>query len=126
VPRRARRTGNVFWGCSNYPRCDYTSNGEPLGGLHDADEGPIARKGEVALCLKCGSAIDSTPDAIVPGERYPGGPANPEAIARPSRGKRPATKGGGGRSTGRARTGGRSPARGSSRRGKPVEPTPDA
>ena len=44
VPRRARRTGNVFWGCSNYPRCDFTTNHEPLGGLHDADDGPLARK----------------------------------------------------------------------------------
>ena len=86
VPRRARRTGNVFWGCSNYPKCDYTTNDEPLGGLHDTDEGPIARKGEAAICLVCGSTIEAAPDAIVPGERYPGGPANPEAIARPARG----------------------------------------
>ena len=51
VPRRARRTGNVFWGCSNYPRCDFTTNHEPLGGLHDTDDGPLARKGDDALCL---------------------------------------------------------------------------
>ena len=93
VPRRARRTGNVFWGCSNYPRCDYTTNDEPLGGLHDADDGALARKGEVALCLTCGSTSDATPDSIVPGQRYPGGPANAEAIARPARGKRGAAKG---------------------------------
>ena len=48
VPRRARRTGNVFWGCSNYPRCDFTTNHEPLGGLHDVDDGPLARKDEAA------------------------------------------------------------------------------
>ncbi len=89
VPRRARRTGNVFWGCSNYPRCDYTSNDEPLGGIHDTDDGPIARKGEAAICLLCGSTIEAAPEAIVPGQRYPGGPANPEAIARPARGRRP-------------------------------------
>ena len=51
VPRRARRTGNVFWGCSKYPKCDYTTNNEPLGGLHDADDGPLARKGDAAICL---------------------------------------------------------------------------
>jgi len=126
VPRRVRRTGNVFWGCSNYPKCDYTVNDEPLGGLHDTDDGPIARKGEVALCLKCGSAMDVGPDAIVAGERYAGGPANPEAITRPSRGKRPPARGSGGRSTGRARTGGRTAPRGAARRTKPAEPTPDA
>jgi DNA topoisomerase-1 len=126
VPRRARRTGNVFWGCSNYPRCDYTTNDEPLGGLHDTDDGALARKGEVALCLTCGSTSDAAPDTIVAGQRYPGGPANAEAIARPARGKRGAAKGAAGRSTGRARTGGRSAARGSTRRTKPVEPAPDA
>ena len=126
VPRRARRTGNVFWGCSNYPKCDYTSNDEPLGGLHDADDGPLARKGELAICLKCGSTSETAPETIAAGERYPGGPPNPEAIARPTRGKRPAAKGSAGRSTGRARTGGRSAARGATRRTKPAEPTPDA
>ena len=48
------------------------------------------------------------------------------AIARPTRGKRPAAKGGGGRSSGRARTGGRAAPRGGTRRAKPVEPAPDA
>src|SRR3954467_5131199 len=55
VPRRARRTGNIFWGCSNYPRCDFTTNHEPLGGVYDADDGPLARKDDAALCLVCGS-----------------------------------------------------------------------
>jgi DNA topoisomerase-1 len=27
--RRARR-GNVFWGCTNYPKCDFTSNLKPV------------------------------------------------------------------------------------------------
>ena len=78
VPRRARRTGNVFWGCSRYPKCDFTTSREPLGALHDADDGPVARKGEAALCLKCG-APSETPRrrTIVPGERYAGWPAEP-------------------------------------------------
>ncbi len=125
VPRRARRTGNVFWGCSNYPKCDYTCNDEPLGGLHDADDGPIARKGEGALCLKCGSAIETAPGAIVAGTRYAGGPANPEAIARPTR-KGPPARGSGSRAGGKTRTGGRSAARGGTPSPKPAEPTPDA
>ena len=40
VARRARRTGNVFWGCSRYPECDFTTNDEPVGAVHDADDGP--------------------------------------------------------------------------------------
>ena len=126
VPRRARRTGNVFWGCSNYPRCDYTSNDEPLGGLHDTDDGPIARKGDAALCLKCGSAIEATPDSIVPGVRYAGGPANPEAIARQARGRRPASGGGSGKSAGRGRGPARSGTRSTARRTRPAEPAADA
>ena len=91
VPRRARRTGNVFWGCSKYPKCDYTTNNEPLGGLHDADGGPLGRKGDAAICLVCGSTSDVPADDIAPGETYPGGPPDPEALQRPSR------QGGGGR-----------------------------
>jgi DNA topoisomerase I len=126
VPRRARRTGNVFWGCSNYPRCDYTSNHEPLGGRHDTDDGPIARHGEAAMCLLCGSAIEASPDSIVPGEAYAGGPPNPEAIARPARGRRPAGGGGSSKGVSRGRGAARSGARTSTQRSRPAEPAADA
>ncbi|MEO8208205.1 MAG: type I DNA topoisomerase [Chloroflexota bacterium] len=82
TPRRARRTGNVFWGCSAYPKCDYTSNHEPLGALHDVDEGPVARRDDGALCLKCGAAIELPPgDSPVLGLRLAGGPPDPAAVA---------------------------------------------
>jgi DNA topoisomerase-1 len=87
VARRARRTGNVFWGCSNYPKCDFTTNYQPLGGCHDADDGPLARKGDEAICLVCGSTSEAAPDDVVPGQQYPGGPPNPDALARPARGR---------------------------------------
>jgi DNA topoisomerase I len=125
VPRRARRTGNVFWGCSKYPKCDFTTNHEPLGGVHDTDDGPLARKGEAAICLRCGSTSDTAPDDIAPGERYPGGPADPEALARPARGgargggARGGARGGGARSSGRG-------GRGSTRGSRPAEPAPGA
>jgi DNA topoisomerase-1 len=125
VPRRARRTGNVFWGCSKYPRCDYTTNREPLGGLHDTDDGPLARHDDGAICLTCGSTSDVVAAEIVPGQRYPGGPPNPEALARPARARRGGGTGGaktGGRGRGGARGGGR----GSTRRASAVEPAPDA
>jgi hypothetical protein len=128
VPRRARRTGNVFWGCSNYPRCDYTTNDEPLGGLHDTDAGPLARKGDAAICLACGSKSDAAPDAIVPGEHYAGGPADPAALARPARGaRRGGGASGGGRSGGRGRGGStRGAGRSTTRRTRPAEPAADA
>jgi DNA topoisomerase-1 len=37
--RKARR-GNIFWGCTNYPKCDFTSNLKP-----------VAKK-----CPECGSS----------------------------------------------------------------------
>jgi len=127
VPRRARRTGNVFWGCSAYPRCDFTTNQEPLGGQHDVDAGPLARKDETAICLACGSTSDTAPADIVPGATYPGGPANPDALARPARARTAA------RSAGTAKTGARSRASGprsvgrtTTKRPRPVEPAADA
>ena len=126
VPRRARRTGNVFWGCSNYPRCDFTTNHEPLGGLHDTDDGPLARKGDDALCLACGSTSDTPADGIVPGERYAGGPANPEALARPARARGGPRAGGASKPGGRPRGGARSGGRATTRRTRPVEPAADA
>jgi DNA topoisomerase-1 len=85
VARRARRTGNVFWGCSNYPKCDYTTNFEPVGAVHDADEGPVARKGDEGICLKCGAAVPLPAGELI-GLRLEGGPPNPEALAKPARG----------------------------------------
>jgi topoisomerase-like DNA binding C4 zinc finger protein len=126
VPRRARRTGNVFWGCSNYPRCDFTTNNEPLGAVHDADDGPLARRGDDAICLVCGSTSNTPADDIAPGERYPGGPPNPEALARPARqragGRGGNTKSGGRGVRGTARGNGRT----TTRRTRRVEPAADA
>jgi ssDNA-binding Zn-finger/Zn-ribbon topoisomerase 1 len=87
VARRARRTGSVFWGCSNYPRCDYTTNFEPVGATHDVDAGPVGRKAEAGICLKCGASIE-LPDGDLVGRVLPGGPPDPAALARPYRGGR--------------------------------------
>ena len=92
VARRARRTGNVFWGCSAYPKCDFTTNHEPLGAVHDADDGPVARREAGALCLRCGATIDlPVTDGPLVGLRLTGGPPDPSALAS----KRPARAGGG-------------------------------
>ncbi|HJW23036.1 MAG TPA: type I DNA topoisomerase [Candidatus Limnocylindrales bacterium] len=103
VARRARRTGNVFWGCSNYPTCDYTTNFEPLGALHDADGGPVASGPQGPLCLRCGASIH-VPEGESPavGQSYPGGPPNPAAIA-----PRAGAAGRGGRGGSRSGTGAR-------------------
>ena len=30
VAERKARRGNTFWGCTNYPKCDFTSNYKPV------------------------------------------------------------------------------------------------
>jgi DNA topoisomerase-1 len=82
--RRARRTGSLFWGCSRYPSCRFTTSHEPTGALHDADDGPIGRNGQDALCLVCGAAIDVTGMDDPVGARLAGGEPNPLALARPA------------------------------------------
>ncbi|HTC85321.1 MAG TPA: type I DNA topoisomerase [Candidatus Acidoferrum sp.] len=124
--RRARRTGSVFWGCSRYPKCDFTSSREPLGPIHDVDGGPVARDGETgAICLACGASIEIPTDGAAPGTKLPGGPPNPAALARPSRGGR---TGGARASAGRARSGGTAGgrARTTRRTVRRTEPTPGA
>jgi DNA topoisomerase-1 len=105
VTRRARRTGSLFWGCSTYPVCRYTTSHEPLGALHDVDDGPVGRAGEAGLCLVCGAPIElpglvagaqagganeaggADLAAALVGTRLPGGEPNPQALVRPNRGR---------------------------------------
>ncbi|HXI45852.1 MAG TPA: DNA topoisomerase, partial [Candidatus Acidoferrales bacterium] len=103
VARRARRTGNVFWGCSNYPKCDYTTNFEPLGAFHDTDDGPVAKGPKGPLCLRCGAAIELPEGASVVGLRLPGGPPDPAAIASRGGGRGRASRGGAAGATGATR-----------------------
>ena len=102
-PRRARRTGQRLLGLLATTRsCDFTTNHEPLGGAPRRGRRPGRAQGRGgASASKCGATSDAPPDAIVPGERYAGGPPNPEALARPARAR------GGARAGGAARTGGR-------------------
>jgi DNA topoisomerase-1 len=126
LARRARRTGNVFYGCSNYPKCDFTTNFEPVGAVHDADDGPVARKPDGAgLCLICGADVPLADGLDLVGARLEGGPPNPEALAKPARGggRRPASRASGAKGrAGGARTGGRT----STRRPRRTESAPDA
>ena len=130
VSRRARRTGNVFYGCSNYPKCDFTTNFEPVGAVHDADEGPVARKGDSGICLRCGADVPLPEGVELVGARLAGGPPNPEALAKPARGggARRGGRAGGSAGGGRARPGGRgaAPRTASAGRSRRTESAPDA
>ncbi len=90
VARRARRTGNVFYGCSSYPRCDFTTNLVPTGATHDAHDdgkGAVARRTDDGVCLTCGAPV-ALPEGDLVGQRLPGGPPDPAALERPARGGR--------------------------------------
>ncbi len=87
VTRRARRTGSLFWGCSRYPTCRFTTSHEPVGAIHDADDGPIARSGEAGMCLLCGAPVELAGIDDLVGKRLAGGDPNPEALAKPSAGR---------------------------------------
>ena len=122
VARRARRTGNVFWGCSAYPKCDFTTNDEPTGAFHDVSDaahadgrGGVARKGEAGICMTCGASVDLPAGSLV-GLRLEGGPANPAALERPARGGRRGGAPASGRRT--TRTGGGSTRTGTGSRRK--------
>ncbi len=84
VGRRARRTGKVFYGCSTYPSCDFTTDFEPVGARHDADAGPVGRRGESGICLLCGADVP-LPEGDLVGASLAGGPPDPGALARRTR-----------------------------------------
>jgi ssDNA-binding Zn-finger/Zn-ribbon topoisomerase 1 len=85
VARRARQTGLVFWGCSAHPRCDFTTEDQPTGAVHDVTRsvqqetvaahaggrGAVARRGESGICLTCGASLELPPGNLV-GVRLPG------------------------------------------------------
>jgi len=94
VARRARKSGSVFWGCSRYPKCRFTTSREPVGAVHDADGGPVARNTDgTAICLACGAAI-TLPDRIEVGEPLAGGAPDATALAPAGRraGRGPAAR----------------------------------
>ena len=119
----------MFYGCSNYPKCDYTTNFEPVGAVHDTDDGPVAKHGEAGICLRCGATIPLVDGVDVVGARLEGGPPNPQALAKPARGgARRGRAGGGSNARGSGRTGAARPtARGGTRRAaRPTGAAPDA
>jgi DNA topoisomerase-1 len=88
IERRGRKTGKVFWGCANYPTCNYISWDRPLpvpcpacGGLLTQPNGRPE-----AACVKCGAlvkgALEGEPEVV--GHRDP-------AAARAGRGRRSRT-----------------------------------
>ena len=128
VARRARRTGNVFWGCSNYPKCDFTTQRRADGRRSTTSttdgKGAIARRGEAGLCLTCGAAV-TLPEGVLVGPAAAGRPAGSRrrwtaGARRRRRRRRDASRNGtgpvGGRRARRAERRGLGPGRGATDR----------
>ena len=85
--RAARATSSTA--ARAIPSCDFTTNLEPLGAVHDADAGAVALKDESGMCLRCGASVDLPGDrADLPGRtaaRRPTKPGRPGAVAQASR-----------------------------------------
>ena len=65
------------------PKCTFTTSREPVGAVHDADAGVVARNADgTGICLRCGAAIP-LPDVVGVGRaarRRPAGPGGHRAI----------------------------------------------
>src|SRR5487761_2527299 len=75
VERRGKKTGKVFYGCANYPTCDFVAWDRPLtvpcpecGGLLTLPNGK-----EEAVCVKCGALVRGAQEGapVVVGHRPP-------------------------------------------------------
>ena len=74
VERRARKSGRPFWGCANYPKCDFLVNTEPLPMPCPECEGMlVSRARGKAACSVCkwkgdppGAEPDGTQSAAEP------------------------------------------------------------
>ena len=108
VARRARRTGIVFWGCSRYPKCDFTTSREPLGARPRRRRGPGRAQGRGRRDVPRRAARRSTLPAAAIARRRARSPAG-RRTRRPSPGRRGAAgagrRGGGGRAAAAARRG---------------------
>jgi DNA topoisomerase-1 len=65
--RRSRR-GKIFFGCANYPACDFVSWNRPVAercpecGFEGAEAKMTKARGEFRKCLKCGNEWDVAPE----------------------------------------------------------------
>jgi ssDNA-binding Zn-finger/Zn-ribbon topoisomerase 1 len=54
IVERMTRQKRRFYGCANYPNCDFTSWSKPLPGVCPVDRGLLVVNRNQARCAKCG------------------------------------------------------------------------
>jgi DNA topoisomerase-1 len=84
--RRARR-GNVFWGCTNYPKCDFTSNLKPVAKKCPECDSPylVEKTLRSGVYLECPNKKKSAEEEVVApkkrGKKAPPAPAEQGKVA---------------------------------------------
>jgi DNA topoisomerase-1 len=69
VVERKTKGRRTFYGCSNYPRCDFVSWTRPTGERCPSCGGPVVADGALAVkCLRCSWRADREPEAAQPVE----------------------------------------------------------
>jgi DNA topoisomerase-1 len=68
--RKARR-GNIFWGCTNYPKCDFTSNSKPVAQKCPECGSPylIEKTLRSGIFLECPNKKKAVEEAVAPKKR---------------------------------------------------------
>ncbi len=99
VERRGKKTGKVFYGCANYPTCDFVAWDRPLTIPCPECQGLLTLPNgkEDAVCVQCGALVHGAQEGapVVVGHR-------PPEAERPRRPRRAAADGAEAGATGRA------------------------
>src|SRR6202020_1215706 len=63
IAERKARAGNIFWGCTRYPKCDFTSNLKPVAQKCPQGGSPYVVESVMdgGRCLVCPNSKDMTP-----------------------------------------------------------------
>lgn len=90
VERRGKKTGKIFYGCANYPTCDFVAWDRPLTIPCPECQGLLTLPNgkEEAVCVQCGALVRGTQEGapVVVGHR-------PPEAERPRRQRRAASDG---------------------------------
>ena len=53
IIEKTTRKGKIFYGCSNYPKCNYASWDKPTGNICDTCGEPLVEKNNNEICNNC-------------------------------------------------------------------------
>jgi DNA topoisomerase-1 len=71
IAERKSRRGNLFWGCTNYPKCDFTSNYKPVAKKCPQCDSPylVEKTLKSGIYLECPNKKKAAEEETVPKKR---------------------------------------------------------